>query len=139
MFEGFKTTKAERDAIDRAFYSVEELCGHDFRCERFAKDEARGYGNRNDAIPAVAARGLCCKWFLDGVERPGLRLADSYYMRPAAIFFTGSGAARGAIETRGALAICHLAAIHAGVAAYDAAFERMHARNKAALAQLQTN
>lgn len=135
MFEGFKTTKAERDAIDRAFYAVEEICGHDFRCQRLAKDEARGYGNRNDAIPAIAARGLCAKWFLDGVNRPELRLADSYYMRPAAIFFTGSGAARGAI----ALAICHFATIHTGVAAYKAAFERMHARDKAALSQLQTN
>lgn len=132
-FYGFKATKAESDLIGRAFYRVEELAGHDYRLARFAKDEAKGYGNARDRVPLAAARGMCLTWFLRGIDKPDSLLRDCYQIRPAAICFQGYGADIGA---RGGIATEDRALIESAIAAYDAAFNRMMARDKAQLAQL---
>lgn len=132
-FDGFKTTKAESDLIARAFCRVEELGGHDYRLASFAKEESRGYGNSRDRVPLSAARGMCLTWFLRGIDDPGALLRDCYQIRPAAIYFQGFGADIGA---RGGITIGDTVLIASAVDAYDAAFKRMQARDKAQLAQL---
>lgn len=133
MFEGYKPTKREREAIDRAFYAVCELAGHDHRAEMFAKDEKRGYGNRNDSIPLAAAYGMCCKWFMHGVEKPDAMLRDHYFIRPAAIWFQGTGAY---VANKGPINRDQLYMIQAGVDAHEDAFNRMMHRDKEALAKI---
>ena len=118
MLEGLKVTKKEREAIHRGFYRVQELCRHDYRCERFARDEKRGYGNVHARVPEIAALALCCKWFLQGIEKPDVLFRDVFDMHPAAVFFWGHGArvARDEPDTT---------AILAAKTAFDAAFNRM--------------
>jgi hypothetical protein len=120
MWEGYKHTKKERAAVDAAWFKVCALTGHDYRSERFMKDEARGYGNRNDRIGEQGAKALCVKWYLNGTQKPEALLADYYFIRPAAIWFTGYGASKAA-----ALSIEDEALLTAAVEAHDAAFKRM--------------
>jgi hypothetical protein len=130
MFEGFKPTKTEKAAIDGAWRWLTENTRDEYRSNNLMKDEHRGYGNRHDRVPLIAAKGMCLSWFARGVACPNMLLADGYYMRPAAIWFMGMGADRS-----GAAAI-NMPAITAAVAAYDAAFKRMIDAGKAALASI---
>jgi hypothetical protein len=125
MWNGYKPTKAEREQIEHAFCFILEIAGQDWRVERAAKDEAKGYGNRNDGIPLIGAKALCVKWFLQGANRPNQYLRDTYFLRPAAIYLTGLGA------TRRDDIIAHEGALTLAVAAHDAAFKRMMDADKA--------
>ena len=115
-----RPTNAERQAINRAFYRIEELTGHNPRCAKFANDEHRGYGNKNDRVPVIAARGMCCRWFLHGFYNPSTLLRDSYWLRPAAIWFEGYGA-----NIANTTPSVDISDIKAGLAAYDAALNRI--------------
>lgn len=128
--ENFSPTKNERAAIAKAFYAIETCGGHSTRFESLARQEHRGYGNRNDRVPLIAARGLCVKWFLDGLDDPSILIRQLYWARPAAVFFTGYGAhiahtycknLHSSIPPSHEL---NLSTIRAGKAAYDAAFNR---------------
>jgi hypothetical protein len=118
----FSPTTSERHAINKGFYRIEELTGHNSSCARYARDEHLGYGNRHDRIPLIAARGLCSKWFLEGLYSPDILLRDSYYLRPAAVWFQGY-AANFANTYAGKFP--DISAIEFGAAAYKSAFDRM--------------
>jgi hypothetical protein len=130
MFEGFVTTKAEKAAIEGAWYWLVSNTRDEYRSTRFMKDEHRGYGNSHDRVPLIAAKGMCLSWFLRGVNSPDGLLRDFYSCRPAAVWFQGMGA-----ERSGGAAI-NMPALEAAVAAYDAAFARMTKKTKDDLAAL---
>jgi hypothetical protein len=127
MWDNYKPTKAERAAIETAWQTVYELTGHDWRSQDFTKQEARGYGNRNDAIGLIGAKSLAVKWFFEGTQKPDALLADYYFCRPAAIWFKGYGAAKANVIGADELAI-----LEAGIAAHEAAFKRMQDENRIA-------
>lgn len=116
MWDNYKPTKKERAAIDAAWFRVHALTGHDHRSDMAMKEEARG----RDGVGTTGAKALCVKWYLDGTRKPDALLADYYFIRPAAIWFTGSGAFKAA-----ALSIEDESLLSAGVEAHEAAFERM--------------
>jgi hypothetical protein len=119
MFEGFKLTAKEKGAIDGAWRWLVEYTRDEYRSTAYMKAETKGYGNSNDRIPLAAAKGLCLKWFLQGVNKPDLLLRHCFDMRPAAIWFQGMGA-----ERSGAAAI-NMPVLEAAEKAYMAAFDRM--------------
>lgn len=121
MLEFFKPTKKEREAIERGFYRLAEINGHSNRAERFAKEEARGYGNTRDRVPLIAARGMLCKWFLQGVAKPDALLRDNYFSRPAAVWARGFGADAVATNTK----TLDVTGIQLAAEAYETAFNRM--------------
>lgn len=127
MWDNYRLTKGERAAIDCAWHAVYRLTGHDYRTERMTKDEAKGYGNKHDAIGIAGARALAVKWFHGGTQSPNIKLADYYFCRPAAIWFTGYGAAKANVIGADELAI-----LEAGIAAHEAAFKRMQDENRIA-------
>lgn len=118
----FSPTASERRAIEKGFYRIEELTGHNWSCARFVREEHLGYGNKHDRIPLIAARGLCSKWFLEGLSAPGALLRNSYYLRPAAIWFQGYAAN---IANTYSNQLPDISDIEAGAAAYKDAFDRM--------------
>ena len=130
MWDNYKPTKAERAAIETAWQTVYELTGHDWRSQDFTKQEARGYGNRNDAIGLIGAKSLAVKWFFEGTQKPDALLADYYFCRPAAIWFKGYGASYNRPQT--GLSSSTLQTLVAGVQAHEDAFKRMQDENKTA-------
>lgn len=127
MWDNYKPTKAERAAIETAWQTVYELTGHDWRSQDFTKQEARGYGNRNDAIGLIGAKSLAVKWFYNGTQKPDIKLSDYYFCRPAAIWFAGYGASKSyaiSKEDEDLLAVA--------VAAHESAFKRMIESNRVA-------
>lgn len=128
MFEGFKPTRKELRAIDDAWCAIDEVT-RDSRLAYFTKEEKRGYGNRHDAVPMSAARGLMIQWTLRGIEKPDALLRDNFFIRPAAIWATGKGAE---LAHMGEASSEFVATLEAGKAAYDAAFARMLDADKAA-------
>ena len=130
MWDNYKPTKAERAAIETAWQTVYELTGHDWRSQDFTKQEAKGYGNRNDAIGLIGAKSLAVKWFHNGVLSPGVKLADYYFCRPAAIWFTGYGASY--IQPARGLSSDTLRILSEGVTAHEDAFKRMIDENRIA-------
>jgi hypothetical protein len=130
MLEGFKATKAERAAIESGFFAFVALAGHSYEPDNWARQEARGYGVRNQKIPLLAARGLLLKWFAHGFDNPFALLRFTYRLRPAAIYAEGFGAeinAKGRDPNGDSIA-----KIRAGAAAYEAAWARMYEKDKAA-------
>lgn len=120
MWDNYKQTKNERAVIERAWHKVYELTGHDWRTERMTRDEARGYGNRHDAIGRAGAQALAVKWFYEGTQAPDVKLSDYYFCRPAAIWFKGYGASKAyaiSKEDEDLLAVA--------IAAHESAFKRM--------------
>lgn len=128
MWTDYKPTKKERYLIEGAFRYIEDCHSPSGEIARLARDEKRGYGNRNIAIPMIAAKALCVKWFLQGVNNPDIMLRDYYHMRPAAVWVIGKGADR----ATGAPAI-NKPALENAVAAHEAAFKRMMDKSTAAL------
>ncbi len=123
MFDAFKPAAAEKRAIEGAWNWLIANTRDQYRSASFMKQEHKGCGHANDRIPLIAAKGLCLRWFLEGVNNPGALLRDCYYMRPAAIWFKGAGA-----ERSGAAAV-NMPALEAAVASYDVAFKRMQAED----------
>lgn len=119
MFEGFKLTRAEHRSIDRGWSWLTENTRDTHRSHRFMLDETSGYGNRNDRVPQMAAKGMCLSWVRQGVIKPDVLLRDFYSMHPAAIWFQGMGA------ERSSEVIANIALLTEAVLAYDAAFKRM--------------
>ena len=78
----------------------------------------------------IAARGLIVKWFLDGINSPDQLLRQTYNLRPTAVYMAGLGADN---AERGKITAEHRATIRAAVDAYDAAFNRMIQKDRAAL------
>lgn len=134
MFEGYKPTKQEATAIERGFRLLAETMRNSYRIEQCARDEKRGYGNASDRIPLAAARGICCKWFIQGWNDPEMLLRRNYFCRPAAIYMTGLGAdMRNASDIRiriGWSLACATAvgAARAAADAHETAFKRMQKR-----------
>jgi hypothetical protein len=120
MFENFKPTKAETKAIDAAWSWLMDTMPSEHTCKSYMLDERRGYNRRDDKIPEIAAKGLCLKWFMEGVARPRVLLRDFYNRRPAAVWFTGLGA-----ERAGAPDKLDMPLLVAAVAAYVNTYERM--------------
>ena len=129
MWNGYKPTKAEKQAIEGAYYYLADCqVGSRNRLDHWMKQERSGYGNRHDAIPAIGAKALCVQWFLEGVKRPNALLRDTFEMRPAAVWLQGLGARK----STGAPAI-NLPCLEAAKAAHDAAFKRMIDEDKVQL------
>jgi hypothetical protein len=127
MWDNYKPTKAERAAIENAWQVVYRLTGHDWRTEDMTRQEAKGYGNRHDRIGLNGAKALAVKWFYNGTQQPDLKLADYYFCRPAAIWFTGYGASKAyaiSVEDENTLV--------AGLTAHEDAFKRMIDENRIA-------
>lgn len=120
MFESFSPTRKEREAIRLGLSTISQICGHDYRIEQFVKDEHRGYGCRTDSVPLSAAQGLCIEWFLGGLRNPNILLRDYFFLRPAAIYFTGLGA-----EHSEELTLSQRLNIELAAEAYQTAFRRM--------------
>ena len=131
MFENFKPTAKEKQAIEGAWRWLVENTRDEFRSTNFMKQEHRGYGNANDRIPLIAAKGMCLQWFLQGVNRPDVFLRDCYYMRPAAIWFEGMGA--DAVMDNHRRVALSWPKYQAAVEAYQTAFARMQTKDKGAL------
>lgn len=127
MWDNYKPTKAERAAIETAWQTVYELTGHDWRTEDMTRQEAKGYGNRHDRIGLNGAKALAVKWFYNGTQQPDLKLADYYFCRPAAIWFTGYGASKAY-----AISVEDENTLEAGLTAHEDAFKRMQDENKIA-------
>lgn len=125
MWDNYKPTKAERAAIETAWYKVYDLTGHDYRSAQNLKDEARGYGFRGDSIGKLGAMALCVKWYFEGPQNPETKLSDFYFCRPAAIWFRGYGASKAY-----ALSIDDEAILAVACAAHESAFSRMLENNK---------
>jgi hypothetical protein len=130
MFEGYNTTKAERAAIDRAHAMLSTFTRSEWELRNMTAQEAKGYGNRHDRVPAVAARGLLCQWFANGAAKPDAPLRDYFTMRPVAVQMYGHGA-RAAHEGKITPELAR--ALADAIAAHDAAFDRMMHASKAAL------
>jgi hypothetical protein len=127
MFNSFKPTTKEKRAIEGAWRWLAANTRDESCSTSFMKQEHRGYGNANDRVPLIVAKGMCLQWFLQGVNAPEVLLRDCYRMRPAAIWFAGMGAARSGN------APVDMPALQAAVEAYRTAFERMQAEDKGAL------
>ena len=136
MFEGYKPTKSEAAAIERGFRLVAEVARDSYRVENCARDEKNGYGNTNDRVPLAAARGMVCKWFMQGFRSPDVLLRRNYYCRPAAIYMTGLGAdlADQASTPGNWLRLAEaVSAAESAVDAHEAAFDRMQSADKRSL------
>jgi hypothetical protein len=130
MLEGYTPTRTERALIDRAFAQIAEKHARSYwELEHWAKQEQKGYGNRYDRVPAVAARALCVKWFADGVAHPDALLRDTFSLRPAAVYLQGLGA-RAAAEGKVDPVTARLAAD--AISAHENAFDRMMEKDRAA-------
>jgi hypothetical protein len=127
MWDNYKPTKAERAAIENAWQVVYRLTGHDWRTEDMTRQEAKGYGNRHDRIGLNGAKALAVKWFYNGTQQPDLKLADYYFCRPAAIWFTGYGASKAY-----AISVEDENTLKAGLTADENAFKRMQDENRIA-------
>lgn len=131
MWNGYKPTKAEQEAIKGAYYYLADCqVGSRNRLDHWMTQERKGYGSRNDAIPKIGAMALCVKWFLEGVRRPDALLRDTFEMRPAAVWLQGLGARK-----VGGSAI-NLPCLETAVLAHDRAFWRMINKDNETLAQL---
>lgn len=130
MLEGYKPTKAEASAIERGFRLLAEVARDSHRVEKCARDEKNGYGNASDRVPLAAARGMVCKWFLQGWKKPDMLLRRAYYRRPASIYMNGLGADLFEQASRPGdwLALAEAVSAAALAAdAHEAAFARMQA------------
>lgn len=130
MFEGFEVSQDQRHCIMHAWGLLVQYTRDEHRSVEYMRKERDGYGRENDSIPQIAAMGLCLQWFVEGLAQPDYRLAKAYYMRPAAIWFTGMGA-----EYHGKLGSLFIVACSRAVAAYQAAFKAMQARDQQAIAE----
>lgn len=136
MWTGYNPTKKERDAIDNAYRLLQvHYVGGYGELDRWMKQERKGYGSRNDAIPTIGAKALCVKWILQGMTtQKHALLRDMYMLRPAAVWLIGKGGEIWA--NRDADTIAYLRGIleHAQEA-HEAAFKRMMDRDTEALNQ----
>lgn len=121
MLEDYKPTKAERDAIERAYATLATFTRSDWELNNWAKQEQTGYGNRSDRVPLIFAKALLCKWFLQGCDAPNQLLRDTFYCRPAAVYMTGLGAQA---ATRGDAGVGVRLTFATAADAHQAAFER---------------
>lgn len=119
MLENYKPTASERRAIEKGYSIVSSYARSDYELTSQVKAEHRGYGNRNDRIPLIAAKALIVKWFTDGVQSPDQLLRDTYNMRPAAVWAMGTGAARAE-----QVSCTELQIIRAACRAHNEAFDR---------------
>jgi hypothetical protein len=121
MWNGYKPNKAEKQAIEGAYYYLADCqLGSRNRLDALMKQERSGYGSKLDSIPTIGAKALCVKWFLEGVNRPDALLRDTFEMRPAAVWLQGLGARK----STGAPAI-NMPCLLDAVAAHESAFRRM--------------
>tara|TARA_R110000868_G_scaffold143614_2_gene361979 strand:- start:226 stop:612 length:387 start_codon:yes stop_codon:yes gene_type:complete len=128
MLNDYKPSKAERDAIERAYVTLANYMRSDWELNNLLKQERSGYGNRNDAIPLIAAKALLCKWFLYGLDHPDQLLRDTFALRSAAVYMQGLGARKandGYEGTQARLTFMVAADAH------EAAFDRSMKRNAA--------
>ena len=132
MFEGYKPTKAEKLAIETAYRSLYDFVRSEHELDEWAKKEAKGYGQRNDCVPLVAAKAFIVRWFNTGVENPNLLLRDFYDKRPAAIFAMGLGAKASA---DGKITAKYYSLCQTAVIAHENAFDRMMNIDKQELAK----
>ena len=121
MLEDYKPTKAERDAIERAYATLATFTRSDWELNNLLKQERSGYGNRADAIPLICAKALLCKWFRYGCLAPSILLADTFDMRPAAVYMQGAGARA---ARSGRVDACTHQLFAAATSAHEAAFDR---------------
>ena len=122
MFEGYKVTAAEKRAIESAMAEVATFTRSDYELNKWVNLERKGYGNRGDSTPLIAAKGMILGWVLEGIEKPDHLLRDNYDSRPASIWARGLGA-RMAFE--GKVTSIQLATLQESRNAYEAAFDRM--------------
>lgn len=122
MFEGYNTTKAERAAIDRAHAMLADFTRSEWELNNLLKQERTDYGNRNDAIPLIAAKALLCKWFLYGLDHPDQLLRDTFDLRPAAVYMEGLGARLAHTDQRRRLDVWEV--FNDAEKAHEAAFDR---------------
>lgn len=134
MWTGYSPNKKEREAIETAYGLLQNhYVGGYGALDRWMKEERRGYGNRNDAIPTIGAKALCVQWVLQGLTRhKNALLRDMYMLRPAAVWLIGKG---GEIaEQKDKKTIEYLAEVLANAhGAHEAAFKRMMDKDHAAL------
>lgn len=128
MLEKYKPTKSESNAIARGFHLLTEIARDGYQVERCARDEKNGYGRPNDKVPLAAARGMVCKWFVQGWNEPDMLLRKAYYCRPASIYMNGLGAELATVASTPGNHLRLAEAVSAAAAAADAheaAFARM--------------
>ena len=126
MFDNFKPTAKEKQAINLAWRWLTANTRDEHRSTSFMEQEHRGYGNRSDRVPLIAAKGVCLQWFLEGVHTPEALLRYCYFMRPAAVWFEGMGA------ERSHSVVASMLVLQAAVEAYQAAFARMQTKDTGA-------
>lgn len=120
MWEDYKPTKAEREMIEGAYRYIAECHINTGELDKWMKQERKGYGDRNDAISTIAAKGLCVQWFLQGINKSDALLRDFYNIRPAALWLMGKGADR----KQSAPAI-NMPCLESAKQAHDTVFKRM--------------
>jgi hypothetical protein len=139
MLEDYKLTKAERDAIERAYATLATFMRSDWKLNNLLKQERSGYGNRADAIPLIAAKALLCKWFLYGLDHPDQLLRDTFDLRPVAVYMQGLGARKASVGDAGVgVRLTFIAATSAHEAAFDRSIGRTVRETREAVAAAVT-
>lgn len=120
--ENFDPTRKEKEAINTAYNWIEENAARDsYTSKKFMQMEHKGYGNVNDRIPLLAAKGICVKFFMEGVEEPDMLLREQYDKRLAYLWFAGLGA-----KWRHEEKALPYDILVNGLQAWNDAFNRMH-------------
>lgn len=134
MWTGYSPNKKEREAIETAYGLLQNhYVGGYGALDRWMKEERRGYGNRNDAIPTIGAKALCVGWMLQGMTRhKDALLRDLYMLRPAAVWLIGKGGEIWANKEKETINYL-IDVLEKAQAAHDAAFKRMMDKDHAAL------
>jgi len=120
-WQGYEPTRKEAEKIKEAFNLLNDKVSQWNGLIYTTKDEARG-----ERIPLIAAKGLVCKWALEGAERPDIPLRQIYSLRTRAVYSIGLGAD---LMERGKLSQDDIAKLAEAREAHDAAFRRMHERD----------
>lgn len=121
MWNGYKPTKKERQAIENAYRGIVESAARSHEIVDCMRNERKGYGFKSDAIPTIGAKALCVKWFYEGLCKPDILAREIYQLRPAAAWLIAHGASC-ALNRR--MGFDH-AVFQTALAAHEAAFDRM--------------